>query len=887
MDNFHPASLKIEEVFHKIDSSSHGLNSLEVAHRLKSFGENKLPDKDSVNSLRTLVRQFESSLAIILLVAAIISFAMGDKLDGSVILAAIALNVVVGFFQEYRAERALLALQKVATFTVTAFRDGRERDVDSKSIVPGDVLVLHAGQKVAADARLIEVSELEINEAALTGESEPVSKITRFLPDAVTIPERANIVFAGTVIVRGRGLAVVCETGMNMELGKIAAMLQTTITEKTPLQKKLIKLSWDITVVILFIALLIFLFGIFKLYDAEAMFTTSVAVAVAAIPEGLAVVITVILAIGMQHMLKRRALVRSLLAAEALGSVTVIATDKTGTVTEGYMRVVKILTHDKEVSHPHQDPGEPDPSALMVLKYAALASDATIENPDRPLEQWDIRGNLTERALVRAAAEVGFNLLSLRKQYSRLADVPFDSSRRFMAVMCEKSGEGRFVFVKGAPEVLVAHAKFIDENGQPVLLTAERKKAFENKVKEMSKQGLRALAVGFRKSEHKFGGDFDEKAALADLSLVGVVGIQDPLRKDASETIETLRKAGIKTVMLTGDNQATAQAIATGLGLLKDGEGVMDGRELEKFNEDVLKEKVRDVKVFSRVSPKDKLRIVDAWQARGEIVAMTGDGVNDAPALKAANIGVALGSGTDVAKEAADLVILDNNLFTIANAVFEGRVIYRNMKRVILYLVAGSFVELFVVVGAMVIGWPLPMGAAQILWINLVTDSLPTISMTQEPADEGILDEPPIRPTRPILGSYTRFMMLLLTITVGGGSLLLFWLGWSDGQALAYGRTMVFTSISVVHLMVVFTTRTLRKPIFSSSPFKNPSFILAVLISLGLQLVAVYTPFGQKVFFTVPLGVSDWALILLLGVATIVICEFSKLWFRRRRLFET
>ncbi|MFA6588085.1 MAG: cation-transporting P-type ATPase [Patescibacteria group bacterium] len=879
-------NLKIDEVLHKFDASSKGLNGLEVDERLKNYGENKLPNKEGVNSLRTLVRQFESSLVIILLVAAVISFALGDKLDGSVILAAIALNVVVGFFQEYRAERALSALQKVATFTATVLRDGRERDIDASKIVPGDILVLHAGQKVAADSRLLELNELEINEASLTGESEPVNKTTHILPEAVTISEQTNMVFAGTVIVRGRGLAVVCQTGLNTELGKIASMLQTTITEKTPLQRKLIKLSWDITVVILAVALLVFLFGIFKLYDVEAMFTTSVAVAVAAIPEGLAVVVTVILAIGMQHMLKRRALARSLLAAEALGSITIIATDKTGTVTEGYMRVVKILTHDKQIIHPRQDPGEPDPSALMVLKIAALASDASIENPDRPLEEWDIRGNLTERALVRAAAEVGFNLLALRKQYPRLADVPFDSSRRFMAVLCEKSGDGYFVFVKGAPEVLVAHAKFIDENGKPVLLTAERKKAFENQVKDMSSQGLRALAVGFRKLDHKYEGGFDEGYALDNLSLVGVVGIQDPLRKDAAETIETLKRAGIKTVMLTGDNQATAQTISEGLGLLKDGGEVMDGRELEKYDEEHLKDRVKDVKVFARVSPRDKLRIVDAWQARGEVVAMTGDGVNDAPALKAANIGVALGSGTDVAKEAADLVLLDNSLSTIANAVFEGRVIYRNMKRVILYLVAGSFVELTVVVGALVIGWPLPMSAAQILWINLVTDSLPTISMTQEPADPGILEEPPVKPTRPIIGNFTRFMMLLLALTVGGGSLLLFWLGWSDGQALAYGRTMVFTSISVVHLMVVFTTRTLRRPMYYTSPFHNPSLIFAVFISLALQLVAVYTSFGQRVFGTIPLGISDWALILLLGVITIVICEFSKIWFRRRQIAE-
>ncbi|RJO59602.1 cation-transporting P-type ATPase [Candidatus Parcubacteria bacterium] len=882
MSSYRPANEKIEEVLHKFDASTKGLNSIEVADRLKRFGENKLPEREALNSFRTLARQFESSLVIILLVAAVISFALGDKLDGSVILAAISLNVLVGFIQEYRAERALKALQKVATFTATVLRDGRERDIDAKQIVPGDILVLHSGQKVGADARLLEIHDLEINEAALTGESEPVVKTNHIQPDAVTIPEQTNMVFAGTVIVRGRGLAVVTASGISTELGKIASLLQTTITEKTPLQKKLIQLSWNITVVILFVALLVFLFGVFKLYDLEDMFTTSVAVAVAAIPEGLAVVVTVILAIGMQHMLKRRALARSLVAAEALGSVTVIATDKTGTVTEGYMRVVKILTHNRQVSHPHQDPGEPDPSALQVLKIAALASDATIENPDRPLEEWDIRGNLTERALVRAAAESGFNLMALRRQYPRISEVPFDSTRRFMAVLCDKSGDGKFIFIKGAPEVLISHAQYIDEDGKSNLLTSERKRGLENEVREMSRQGLRALAVAQRQIRENLEGEFTEKQALAELVLVGVVGIQDPLRKDAAQTIQTLKQAGIRTVMLTGDNQATAQAIATGLGLLDEESEVMDGRDLEKLKAEELQERVKNVRVFARVSPKDKLRIIDAWQARGEVVAMTGDGVNDAPALKSADVGVALGSGTDVAKEAADLVLLDNNLSTIANAVFEGRIIYRNIKRVILYLVAGSFVELSVVVGALLIGWPLPLGAAQILWINLVTDSLPTISLTQEPAEEGILDEPPIRPTRPILGRFTKFMMFLLAIVVGGGSLLLFELAWADGQALAYGRTLVFTAISVVHLMFIFTTRTLRRSIMLSSPFKNPMLILAILISLGLQVMAVYSPFGQSVFGTVPLGLSDWALIVLLGFATIFICEISKVWFRKR-----
>ena len=882
MPTARPATLDIESVIHQVDATTRGLTQLEADHRLQQYGRNELPNREAVNSLRTLARQFESSLVIILLIAAAVSFALGDHLDGGVILAAIALNVIVGFFQENRAERALAALQKVAAFTATILRDGRERDIPSTDVVPGDILILHAGQKVAADSRLIEEHALELNEATLTGESAPVNKQTVAMPEAVTIPEQLNMVFAGTVVTAGRGLAMVTATGMQAELGKVAELLQLTVTEKTPLQRRLIKLSWQLTVIILAVALLVFLFGIFRLYDAEQMFTTAVAIAVAAIPEGLAVVVTVILAIGMQHMLKIRALARSLLAAEALGSVTVIATDKTGTVTEGYMRVVKILTHDRDVHHPHRDPGEPDPSALLVLKIGALASDAEITNPDSPLEEWDIRGNLTERALVRAAAEAGFGLPMLRNQYIRIGEIPFDSSRRYMAVACEHKADGHAIFVKGAPEVLLAHAVAIDEDGKQQPFTAERRSAFEARVREMSSQGLRALAIGQRNVKKPPTLPLAEADALGDLVLVGVVGIQDPLRADAPETIAALHRAGIRTVMLTGDNIATARAIAAGLGLTTQADEVMDGRDLEALDASTLQERVAKVRVFARVSPKDKLRIIDAWQARGEVVAMTGDGVNDAPALKSADVGIALGSGTDVAKEASDLVLLDNSLSTIAKAVFEGRVIFRNIKRVILYLLAGSFAELVVVVGGLLLGWPLPLTAAQILWINLVTDTLPTIALTREQADPGILDEPPMSPKRPLVGPFTRFMTVTLSLIVGLVALGMFGLGWLDGEQLAYARTLAFCTVAISSLMYVFSTRALRQPLTSIGPWANPTLLGAVSLAALLQILAVHTGLGQRIFGTVALSAADWIFIILVGIGIVGVVELCKFWFRRR-----
>ncbi len=881
MPDFRPATVPIDDVLHQVDATKRGLTQLEVDARLQQFGPNTLPTNEASSSARTFFRQFESSLVIIMLIATVVSFFLGDHLDAIVILAAVFLNVLVGFFQERRAERALAALQKVATFTSTVLRDGRERDIASSDVVPGDVLVLHAGQKVAADSRLLEVYEFEANEAALTGESAPVEKQAGVLPEAVTIPEQLNMAFAGTVITRGRGLAIVTTTGLQTELGKIAQLLDTTVTEKTPLQRRLVKLSRNLAAIILVVAALVFLLGLFRLYDIEIMFTTAVAIAVASIPEGLAVVVTIALALGMTHMLKQRALARSLLAAEALGSVTVIATDKTGTVTEGYMRVVQILTHDRAVKHPHRDPGEPDPSALTVLKIAALASDATIENPDRPLEEWDIRGNLTERALVRAAAESGFNLPELRRQYTRLGEVPFDSSRRFMAALLERKNDGTSVVVKGAPEVLFANVQYIDEDGKRVAFTPERRREWETRVRDMSAQGLRALAVGERKQATDIP-ELTDANALHDLTLVGVVGIQDPLRSDAKETIQILTDAGIRTVMLTGDNRATALAIAKGLQLASTEEEVMDGRDLEALDAQTLQERVANIRVFARVSPKDKLRIIDALQARGEVVAMTGDGVNDAPALKAADIGVALGSGTDVAKEAADLVLLDNNLRTISNAVFEGRVIYRNIKRIVLYLLSGSFAEFVIICAAVLLGWPLPMVASQILWNNLVTDGLPTIALTQETEDAGILKERPIKPNQPIVGPFTLRLTIVMSVVIGLGALGLFWLGWDNGRNLSYGRTLAFAAVGISTLLCAFSARTLRHPLTSSSPLRNPSLLLALGMSLMLQLMAIYLPLGQKVFGTVALSLGDWVLILAFAVIVVAITEMSKVWFRKR-----
>ena len=884
MPSLLPSAESAEKVLKHFNVTVRGLLDPDVQSRLQRYGRNRQEEAVLASGVRTFFRQFESSLVIILLVAAATSFAIGDHLDGIVILVAVALNVGIGYVQERRAERALAALQRIVTHQASVLRDGREREVPATLVVPGDVLLLRAGQRVPADARIIEAFELETNEATLTGEAEPVAKKSDALPDAITIAEQVNMVFAGTVITQGSGLAVVTATGKQSEFGKIAGMLQTTVTEHTPLQRRLNRFSWQLTRITLTVTLLLFLFGLFRLYEVQQIFTTSVAIAVAIIPEGLVIAVTVILALGMRHMLQKRALARTLLAAEALGSVTVIATDKTGTLTEGYMRVVRILTHDRQVSHPHRDPGEPDPTALFVLKAGALASEASIENPDKPLEEWDIRGNLTERAIVRAAAESGFLLPVLHQQYVRVGEVPFESSRRFMAILYQYAGHGYEVFVKGAPETIFPHVHAVMTDGREVLFTPEIRSRMERDAERMSSQGLRTLAIATRRFSHEPHHPLTETEATDALCLIGIVGIQDPLRPDAVETIAQLGRAGIRTVMLTGDNLATASAIALGLGLPVGDGHVMDGRELERLDAYALHERVRTISVFARVSPRNKLRIVQVLQASGEVVAMTGDGVNDAPALKAADIGVALGSGTDVAKEAADLVLLDNNLRTIAAAVFEGRVIYRNIKRVILYLMAGSFAELVIIAVALVFGWPLPLTAAQILYLNIVNDTLPTFTLTREPVDAAVLNEPPVPLKRPLFGTFTRFLTITLSLVVGGIGLAFFALGWRNGEALTYARSLTFAFVATSSIAYMFSTRTLRQPLTSVSPFSNPSLLLTLVVALGMQVAAIYTPLGQRIFGLMALSGSDWLLVVLGSLVTVGFIELSKYVFRRRAI---
>ncbi|MCH7492483.1 HAD-IC family P-type ATPase [Patescibacteria group bacterium] len=864
-----------------------GLSSAEAAKRLKKYGLNELPREKSFSAVLLFLSQFKSTLIYILLVAVAISFFLNDIVNAWVILAAVGMNVIVGFIQEWRAQKSLEKLREVVTQYASIRRDGHEVEKEVKDIVPGDIVMLRAGNKIPADIRLLETNDLQVNEASLTGESAPVNKIISTLPSAVILAEQRNMTFMGTTVVRGSGEGVVVYTGESTQLGSIAQLIATTKEEKTPLQKKLSSFAKKLSIIILGVSAIIFLIGAVLGYDLEQMFTTAVALAVAAIPEGLVVVVTVILAIGMQRILKQKALVRKLVAAETLGSTTVICTDKTGTLTEGEMRVVRIITHDKDFDTAKDITDRPaevgQQSYFMALKIGVIASDAFIEDPDEAIGHRTVIGTPTEKALVLVASAAGIDLDKMRSENKRLEVLPFNSDRKYMATLNEDVNNVRTIYYKGAPEILLKHAGKIDLDGQEEELDKSRRHKLKNEYERLSGEGLRLLALGYKRVKKDYNNLEGDEGALDGLVFTGFAVIKDPIRKEAKETIAQCLAAGIRPVMLTGDHRLTAKAIARELGLPHADHNIIEGSDFEKLNKEQLKRMITRFSVYARVTPKDKLRIIDAWQDHGEVVAMTGDGVNDAPALKAADIGVALGSGTDVAKETADIVLLDNNFKTIVKTVEQGRIIYDNIKKVILFLMSSSFTEMVVIVGGLLFGWPLPMLAAQILWINLVTDGFPNIALTMETGEKGIMKQPPVSPEEPIIDKEIKFLIILISILTGLLSLGIFYWVWKSTGDLEKARTMTFTAVAISSLLYVFSCRSRTQSIFKIGIFSNRYLIVAVLAGLLLQLIVIYLPFFQNIFQTVPLNLVDWAILLSVGLLAIVGIEVSKWFFIHKR----
>ncbi|MAF13578.1 MAG: hypothetical protein CMI53_01660 [Parcubacteria group bacterium] len=882
---------KIDDVFHELKSSPQGISNEEATTRLHKYGLNELKEEKKIHPLQILLEQFKSPLIWLLVVALIISIFMGEEVDAIVIGIIIVANAILGFAQEFRAEKAIEALKKMASLKAKVMRGGKEVSVDAIKLVPGDVVILETGDKIPADARMFEIHELRTQEAALTGESSPVKKELDVLPEKTMVADRKNMVYSGTIVSQGRGTAVISSTGMQTEFGKIAKLIEEAKEKQTPLQKKLQTLGKYLTIAVVVIAVIVFLAGIIAGKPASLMFLTAIALAVAAIPEGLPAVVTIALAIGVQRMIKRNALIRKLPSVETLGVVNVICTDKTGTLTHNQMTVTDIWANDKVykvTGAGYKKEGTfvldnklVDAEPLeTILKCGSLCNDARLSEKKKKIE---VFGDPTEAALVVSAAKANFTNLSLNKQYPRVDEIPFSSVRKMMTTIHKNKGK-KVSFTKGAPDVVIKLCDRILINGKLERLTLQKKKEILKQNETFAKQALRVLGFAY-----------NDKTGSPEngMVFVGLQAMIDPPREEVKDSIARCKKAGIRVIMITGDHATTAQAIAQKLGI--EGE-VLAGHELDKAD---LKKVIKKVSIFARVNPEHKLKIVEILRKQKFVVAMTGDGVNDAPALKKADIGVAMGiAGTDVAKEASDMILTDDNFTSIVNAVEEGRNIFDNIKKFVIYLLSSNSGEVLTIFTAMLLGLPLPLIAVQILWINLVTDGAPATALGVEPAEPKIMERAPRKSRGGILGRYDTIWTITVGIIMMLGTLGIFYYalktsGWTGGlidlknppHHYLYATTLAFTTLMMFQMFNVINCKTLDASVFKEGIFSNKWLVGAVLLSIGLQLVVVYVPFFNGIFSTTAMSGMDWILVVVVSSSVFVIGEIIK-FFRRGKKHE-
>ena len=847
-------------------TSVEGLTTTEAERRLYEHGLNVLVEGKRRTSLEMFFDQFRDFMIIVLLAAAVVSGLIGEAKDTIAIMAIVILNAVIGFVQEYRAERAMEALKAMAAPAAVVLRNGGRAVIPASDVVPGDVVILEAGAIVPADLRLLEMAQLRIDEAALTGESVPVEKVTAPLhEELLSVGDRKNMAYKGTVVTYGRGSGLVVATGMQTEFGKIATLLQKTGEGKTPLQKRLAGFGRRLAIAALAICAIVFMAGILRGEAPLLMFLTAVSLAVAAIPEALPAVVTISLALGARKMVQKKALVRKLPAVETLGSVTYICSDKTGTLTMNRMQVEEFYCDGTIVSAPES--GDPWDEFLRAM---ALSNDASVNAAEV------IVGDPTEVALFMAARLAGVEKREVEKSYPRVAEIPFDSERKCMTTIHQEPGGGFVSLTKGAIEVVVEKSVGMLTSFGPVEVQPDDLL----KVSErMAADGLRVLALGMRRWP-TLPTQVSPEAVERELTFLGFVGILDPPREEAREAVEMCKEAGIVPVMITGDHPITARAIARRLGILDDGDAVMTGPALATLSQHELEARVEKVRVYARVAPEQKLKIVKALQARGEFVAMTGDGVNDAPALKQADIGVAMGiAGTDVAKEASSMILLDDNFATIVRAVREGRRIYDNMRRFIKYALATNSGEVWTIFLAPFFGLPIPLLPIQILWVNLVTDGLPGLALAAEPEERDVMRRSPRPPQESVfahgLGIHVIWVGLLMgALTIGTQA-------WFLSLGSAHWQTMVFMVLSLSQLANVLAVRSERESFFAQGLFSNTPLLLAVIIAFVLQMVTIYVPILNGIFKTKPLGAAELVVTLVISSMVFFAVEAEK-WWRRR-----
>lgn len=850
-------------------SFKRGLAKLEAKRRLEQYGENAFPEKKPKPVILIFFSQFKSAFEIVMLVATGIAYALGETIDALIIFAAILVDVLTGAVQEAKAQKTVLQLRELVSLKAKVFRDNEEQIIDARELVPGDIIFIEEGDKAPADARLIEGLNIETNEAPLTGESISIQKSTDDITEEREVHDRKNMIFSGTIITRGHGKAVVTATGKHTEVGKIANLLKEVKDQPSPLQKRLSRFTLRIGIAAAIAVVAIFFGGLAVGNEFVEMFKTAISVAVAAIPEGLLVVITITLAIGMKRISTRQAVVRHPAAAETLGSTTVICTDKTGTLTEGIMKVSKLMHLDQNLKASEEIEHTDFEDALKVC---LLCNNATVGYEK---ENQTVIGEPTEAALLDYALEHGLNKSEVEKKEPRVDEIPFDFKEKFMVTLHEKPGsKSRTAYAKGAPEVILERCTHISLDGEVVKLTASLRKKILKLNSELAKEGFRNLGLAKRTIPPQ---DFKNKEAWSqNLIFIGVISITDPIRLYVEESIRELKKAGIRVVMITGDHIETAKNIAKKLGLPTGEKNVIEGSELKKLSMKQLQKRVRDLTVYARVSPQDKLNIVHAWKEEGEIVAMTGDGVNDSPALKAADIGVAVGGGTELAKETSDMILLDNNLTTIEAAVEEGRVIFDNIKKVFTFMLGTNFGELLVIFGGIMTGLPLPLLAAQIIWVNLVSDGTPDVALATEPKERDVMDLPPRKPQEAIVQKADFLRIGYVGFVTAAITLGFFAATYHQGDPLEHARTMAFTLLSLITLASVLSYRSVRTPLWRMDFFSNRFLLAAVGSSLALQIIAIYVPFFQNILSTVPLDVYDWIVLIAASTLAFFLIELRK-----------
>ena len=886
-----------EELLSNLNTDiSSGLSSEEVNLRIEKYGTNELKEEKKKGFLSKIIAQFSDFLVLILIAAAIVSFVVGEEKDAIVILSIVIVNAFLGIYQEGKAEKSLDALKKMSSPNAKVIRNEKVYEVPSSNLVPGDIVLLDAGDIIPADLRLVESSNLKIEEASLTGESLPVEKSANInITDETSLGDRVNMAYMSTIITYGRGKGVVVGTGHDTEIGNIATMIQSFDDEVTPLQKQLNQLGKVLGLATIFICIAVFGIGLLQKRPVLDMFMVSISLAVAAIPEGLPAIVTIVLAIGMNKMVKKNAIVKRLLAVETLGSTTFICSDKTGTLTQNEMTVVKVYTDGKIVditgggydpsgefkigdkTIDHKDIGD----LQTLLSMAALANDAELEKTDTA---YKVIGDPTEGSLVTLAGKGGILKSHINKEYPRIEEIPFDSDRKMMTTFHKNYIPNKIVsFTKGAPDIIINRCSKISMDGEVKEFTKNLKDDVLKINSDFSKTALRVLSFAYKEYD-SLPQNISPELNEADMTFVGLVGMIDPARPEAREAIRHCKEAGIQTVMITGDYKETAFAIAKELGMVESMDQAMMGDELNNISDEELKEVVTKIKVYARVSPEHKVRIISALKANGEITSMTGDGVNDALALKRSDIGVAMGiTGTDVAKNTADLILTGDNFTSIVSAVEEGRIIYSNIKKFVFFLLSCNIGEILLVLMSILLNLPVPLLPIQLLWLNLVTDSFPALALGVEKGEPDIMKINPRKPNEPILDKIMLKKIAFQSIAIAAASLLAFRWGLNHyPNDITKARTITFTTLILAELLRAYSSRSQKHTIFKLGLFTNKNLVYSTIFSFCLMLMVLYIPFLQPIFKTFSLGVLDWEIVLSFAFIPLIVGELDKIIFKTK-----